>query len=135
MDWWKYEDLMAKRALWMSTAKALDTGEGGHTLVGPGNTAVQRTLQKWIEHARDRFLISCWHESDRENEYMWRQYTETMDSVVIKTSAHQLSECFTYPRHAVLHRVQYTRQPLFIPSTPGSFDTHGLCALQGCGVR
>ena len=28
MDWWKYEDLIASRALWMSTAKTLDKGEG-----------------------------------------------------------------------------------------------------------
>ena len=92
--------------------------------MGPENIAVQRSLLKWIEHARDRFLISCWHESDRENEYMWLQYTQTMDSVVIKTSPRRLSECFTYPRFAVLHRVQYTRHPLSIPSTPGSFDMY-----------
>ena len=124
MDWWKYEDLMAKRALWMSTARTLDTGEGEHVLVGPENRAVQRSHRQWIEHVRDRLLISCWHESDRENEYMWLQYTKTMDSVVIKTTARRLSECFAYSRYAVLHRVQYVREPLSISSTPGSCDLH-----------
>ena len=122
MDWWKYERLIARRALWMSTAKTLDKGEGLHVRLVPMNSAVLQTHTEWIEHARERFLISCWHESERENEHMWSRYTDTVDSVAVKTSAHRLSRCFTYPRHAVLHRVQYTRDPLVILSAPGSFD-------------
>ena len=122
MDWWKYEDLITRRALWMSTAKTLDQGEGLHVRLVPMNSAVLQTRRKWIEYARGHFLISCWHESEPENEYMWNRYTETVDSVAVKTSAHRLSKCFTYPRHATLHRVQYTRDPLVILSAPGSFD-------------
>ena len=122
MDWWKYEDLIAKQALWMSTAKTLDQGEGLHVRLVPMNRAVFQTDKKLIEYARERFLISCWHESERENEHMWNQYTETVDSIAVKTSAHRLSRCFTYPRHAVLHRVQYTPDPLVILSAPGSSD-------------
>ena len=122
MDWWKYEDLIERRALWMSTAKTLDKGEGLHVCLVPMNRAVFQTDMQLIENARECFLISCWHESERENQHMWHQYTKTVDSVAVKTSAHRLNKCFTYPRYAVLHRVQYTHDPLVILSAPGSSD-------------
>ena len=121
MDWWKYEDLISRRALWMSTAKTLDKGEGLHVHpVQLHNNAVWHSDLQMIRLARERFLVSCWHESSRENEYMWNKYTKSADSVVIQTSAHRLSHCFTYSRYAFLHRVQYTQYPLVILSSPGS---------------
>lgn len=124
VDWWKYKHLVESGALWLSTAAELDHGEGEFVQYAVANPAVHRSTRMMHQHALGYFLISCWHEAEHENAHMWDEYTSSPDSVVIKTTAHRMSDCFTYPRYARLHRVQYTESPLMVVCEAGHTDMH-----------
>lgn len=124
MDWFKYEHLVHSGTLWLSTAAELDDGEGEFVQYAVANPAVYRSTRMIHRHALGHFLISCWHEAEHENAHMWDAYASSPDSVVIKTTAHRMGNCFTYPRYARLHRVQYTESPLAVVCEAGHTDVH-----------
>ncbi len=124
VDWWKYEHLVESSTLWLSTAAELDHGEGEFVQYAAANPAVYGSMRMIHQHALGHFLISCWHEAEHENAHMWDEYTRSPDSVVIQTNAHRMSDCFTYPRYARLHRVQYTQSPLVVVCEAGHADMH-----------
>ena len=131
MDYCKYEDLVRRGALHMSTPQQLhdlDPHEGRHVQYRvPHNAAgdrVYRGLRAWTAESLERFFVSCWCELPEESERMWGQYTKSSDSVVVVTTPLRIARSLRYPRDVRLHRVQYTVEPYLVDCSPGYGDVH-----------
>ena len=122
MDYWKYEKLIETRSLYLAkSAEQQDPWEGRYVdlQVPPRNANVARTMGWLLRWTRERLLMSCWSEVERENRRMWDEYTDSTHSVLIRTTAHRLINSLTYARYIALHRIQYSDKPYLEACEPG----------------
>lgn len=107
MDFWKFEDLLTKSALYFSRADLLP-GDPLEGRFSPANKSVvsrsddafyaaypiSRTLeQAEAQHEVHRHcvFVLCWHRNTKESRKMWNAYTSTTQSIVITSSAKALN--------------------------------------------
>ena len=106
MDFWKFDDFLAKSALYFSRPdKFIDPFEGRLTeankrKISASDEAFQAAYRiersaEVAEVSREimrRFLfICCWHRARKESREMWTAYTSGAESVAVTTSAKALS--------------------------------------------
>jgi hypothetical protein len=105
LDFWKFEDLLRKSALYFARCDRFkDPFEGRFS---PANSVKISASQKALldaypiswshqeaearqEITRHCVFISCWHRAKQENREMWDAYTSGPESVLITTSAKAL---------------------------------------------
>jgi hypothetical protein len=105
MDFWKFENLMTRSALYFSRPdKFTDPFEGrfsqgNSTTMSASDAAfhaayrfapVGDQLREAQEVMRHVVFISCWQRGNKENWEMWNAYTSGPESVLISTSAKAL---------------------------------------------
>ena len=107
MDFWKFEDLCGRGALYFSRSdKFTDPFEGrfsqgNSTSMSASDAAFHaaypiapfgKELVASQEIMRQCVLISCWQRSKKEDWEMWKGYTSGVESIAICTSAKALNE-------------------------------------------
>jgi hypothetical protein len=100
LDWFKFEDLVVNRRLYFRRANCLDDHMEGS--FSEGNRQFQTALwqrfheaysirrnheqeRRINEQIRHRVFINCWHVNEHESATMWRLYTKSPESVVIRS--------------------------------------------------
>src|SRR5947199_9855683 len=102
LDFWKFEDLLRRSALYFSRPdKFIDPFEGRFSQANSTKMSVSdaafhaayhiapfgKDLEASQEIMRRCVFVSCWHLNSKETPQMWDAYTSGPDSVVISTSA------------------------------------------------
>jgi hypothetical protein len=102
MDFWKFEDLLKRSALYFSRPDQFkDPFEGRFSLGNSSKMSVSDAalnaaykiehFAKGLEAAQDIMrqvvFVSCWQRGTKESREMWQAYTSGPESVVITTSA------------------------------------------------
>ncbi len=105
LDSWKFEDMLAKSAIYFARQDRLKDPFEGRFSEGNSNEfsasdkalndayKFNRTLAEAKAHHEGHrccVFISCWHRNSCENREMWDAYTENAESVVVTTSANAL---------------------------------------------
>lgn len=122
MDFWKFEDFLARSALYFSRPdKFIDPFEGR---LAEGNKT-KMSLSDEVFHAayhierseddahvsreimRCVVFICCWHRARKETRDMWQAYTSGPESVAIATSAKALSRVLSAEKRIVQSPVKY----------------------------
>lgn len=100
LDWFKFEDLVINRRLYFRRADRLDDQMEGR--FSEANRRFQTALSQRFHEAhglqhnpdqerasneliRPRVFINCWHINGNESARMWKLYTKSADSVVIRS--------------------------------------------------
>ena len=123
MDFDKFEWLVEKQRLFMPSADRLGDPWEGKTPQGYINwwdnaiaAATSAELRDTITHNRDfvyrisqqfrdRYYVTCWHMNEHENYAMWGCYTNTEESVAIKSTYLQFVDAL--PNYAYTGMVRY----------------------------
>jgi hypothetical protein len=120
MDFWKFNSILEKQALYFSTiASQLDKLEGSHSLSAKINrarglyhlTQVQQgyalhNLEVMDQISTHEIIISCWHINETENNRMWCEYITSSEGVAIQTSDDALRESFVTFSHPQLIHIE-----------------------------
>ena len=103
-DYWKFRDLFRKGKLYFTRADRLeDKKEGRFTkanrdrqsrLFAPAFADLRlgdpATIRKIQESHRVRTYLNCWHKNHDENPLMWSVYTQSSESIAVRTSTPRL---------------------------------------------
>jgi hypothetical protein len=105
MDFWKFEDMLTKSALYFARQDRFSDpfegrlSQGNAAGLSASDTAVYDAyalhksidkLKEQLEIHRHCVFIFCWHRNTRESREMWNAYTSSAESVVVTTSAKAL---------------------------------------------
>ena len=108
--------LLETKSLYFSRAdKFGDPFEGSTTILNRLVNRIQISIPPeviaQIEEMYNRIprvtLVSCWHESDRESEVMWRLYSGETEGIAIKTSFSNLKNSLACKEEIIAKRITY----------------------------
>ena len=121
MDFTKYVSLLATRSLFFVRVDELeDPFEGS---LSPRNVALRRLIYEDMadsegeaivnligeayRQSRHSYLVNCWHENNRESDFMWKLYAKGNGGVAIKSTFESLKRCFTCEAPVYIGQVKY----------------------------
>lgn len=87
-------------AWWHQQAEQAESEEQRRTILHNCNL-----VSGFANKFRNKYYVSCWHLNQNENPTMWDSYTNSPESVVIRTTFSTLRSCL--PPYALLGRVTY----------------------------
>lgn|GEM_PF-2610082 len=133
MDLWKFESILAKKALFFSKVSAQTDGlEGMYPLIAkifharqlghlpqPHQSYALHNQEVFTLAAKDEIILSCWHINDSENPRMWNDYIEADNGIAIQTTEESLKkslEAFSHPCLINIDKVQYVNRTTFSES-------------------
>ena len=116
MDWWKFQSILDKGALFLATAESQeDKLEGVYPLMSKILRAKQLShlppeQQSYALHNQEVFdkaaaqviMLSCWHINNDENPRMWDEYLCDPEGIAIQTSRDALTDSFSGFSHPTL---------------------------------
>ena len=112
----KFVSLLETESLFFSRADKLgDPFEGSATILNKLANRLQVTVPpEGIAQMEEIYrrvprvtLVSCWHESDRESEVMWRLYSGETEGIAIKTSFSDLKNRLGCKKKIIAKRITY----------------------------
>ena len=131
MELWKFQAMLQKNSVFFSRAdKQSDNLEGEHPegMLAelerkfrdgiPSNDGHTYTFREWhMQKEIPSRLISCWSVGPNESQRMWTEFTNTKESVVIRSTIERLKNCFHDKAEPVVRigRVRYGEEENRLP--------------------
>lgn len=124
MDYWKFEKFLEKKSLYLCRADILqDKFEGtysGAQIESINNFHRKHTDNKALKeeeifrkNQRKKYFINCWSISEKDQDLMWKGYTNNIDGVAIKSTIERIQNNLntnTYFHPLDLSEVNYYEQ-------------------------
>lgn len=146
MDFWKFQDMLEKAALYFSRQdRFVDPFEGrfakanevGFSKTDQAMYDAYPMINRSLTQAKNQYethrycvFISCWHRNKKESREMWNAYTTGPNSVVVVTSAKALYQFIpdcVMKSPVKYHAENYRRSEVFGWNTLSFYkpDSHG----------